>query len=50
LRSLHQLRTGGLQHKHKIFFLDGFKKLEQRNHKCVELGGDMERKCIFSVP
>jgi hypothetical protein len=23
----------------KEFFLDGLKKLEQRSHKCVELGG-----------
>jgi hypothetical protein len=22
------------------FFLDGFKKLEQRSHKCVELRGE----------
>jgi hypothetical protein len=25
----------------KEFFLVGLKKLEQRNHKCVELGGNM---------
>jgi hypothetical protein len=24
----------------KEFFLDGLKKLEQRRHKCVELGGE----------
>jgi hypothetical protein len=24
----------------KEFFLDGFKKLEQRSHKCVELRGE----------
>jgi hypothetical protein len=24
----------------KEFFLDGLKKLEQRNHKCVELRGE----------
>jgi hypothetical protein len=27
--------------KPKEFFLDGLKKLEQRSHKCVELGGKM---------
>jgi hypothetical protein len=25
----------------KEFFFDGLKKLEQRNHKCVELRGNM---------
>jgi hypothetical protein len=33
----------------KEFFLDGLKKLEQRSHKCVELGGEI-CKYIFSIP
>jgi hypothetical protein len=35
----------------KEFFLDGLKKLEQRSHKCMELGGGLCRvNTIFSVP
>jgi hypothetical protein len=33
LRRSHHLRTGGVQHNQK--------KSEQRNHKCVEVGGNM---------
>jgi hypothetical protein len=39
----------------KDFFLDGLKKLEQRNHKCVELRGEyantffQSRSFLFSL-
>jgi hypothetical protein len=39
----------------KEFFLDGLKKLEQRNHKCVELRGEyvntffQSRSLLFSL-
>jgi hypothetical protein len=31
----------------KEFLLHGLKKLEQRIHKFVELGGNMQSKCIL---
>jgi hypothetical protein len=32
------------------FFLDGSMKLEQRNHKCVELRGEYVNTFFFSIP
>jgi hypothetical protein len=34
----------------KEFFLDGLKKLEQRSHKCVEVGGDYVEQIHFFSP
>jgi hypothetical protein len=34
----------------KSFFLDGLKKLEQRNHKCVELRGEYVEWIYFFSP
>jgi hypothetical protein len=34
----------------KEFFLGGLKKLEQRNHKCVELRGEYVQKTHFFNP
>jgi hypothetical protein len=34
----------------KEFFLDGLKKLEQRNHKCVEFRGEYVEQIFFLNP
>jgi hypothetical protein len=34
----------------KEFFLDGLKKLEQRSHKCVELGGGSVEELSAPLP
>jgi hypothetical protein len=36
----HKVCKGHTIYSAEEFFLDGLKKLEQRSHKCVELGGE----------